>query len=220
MKIVMQCAGSKSSRAGTLQDSEGRPIKFCSNPERSVGTPRSARPDDATDGGGDSWRSRLEEYNRSFGSTATNPLGLMAAGNLYTPPAYAELRRSGISSYILSAGWGLVRASYLLPDYDVTFSKNSDVPAQNKRSMSQTGWKDFNHLRDEASAGEEIHFFGAKSYLDLFYQLTSANNKGERIVIHHKGQVPKRSGFHYEEFIGAVSTNWHYVALGKFLGSV
>lgn len=122
MIVVIQCAGGKQKDAGHMKDA-GRRVLFVADPESA---PQSEsviykRPDDAASSGR-SCRDMLEDYNRN--RRADNPLDLFPAWELYTKPAYRELAEHfGIGNlYILSAGWGLVKADYLLPKYDITFS--------------------------------------------------------------------------------------------------
>ena len=67
----------------------------------------------------------LVRYNEAPGN---NPLSLLPAFELYERDTYRALvKRFGIDkAYILSAGWGLIPASFLTPCYDVTFAANAD----------------------------------------------------------------------------------------------
>lgn len=216
MKIVIQCASSKRQDAGSMVNASGSQIKFCAVPSLADTPNTSARPDDM-DGSGQTWRDKLVAYNERFDQCGENPQRLVPAGLLYTKTAYADLRKFDPEFFILSAGWGLIRSSYPLPDYDVTFSKNSNVPPQNRRSSRQSGWKDFNHLASDVAADEEIHFFGSKEYLPLFYELAEPRRRAGMIVIHHKGSINRVAECRYEEFEGSARTNWHYLALSVFL---
>ena len=84
------------------------------------------RPDDVARSGL-SWRDELANYNEAHGSTQANPLGLLPAWRLYQEPTYEYLvDRLGTGNvFILSAGWGLVSAAFLTPNYDITFTKKS-----------------------------------------------------------------------------------------------
>jgi hypothetical protein len=61
----------------------------------------------------------LQEYNALPGN---NPLGLYPAWRLYENRSYEGLvDRFGVDNlYILSAGWGLISAAFLTPNYDIT----------------------------------------------------------------------------------------------------
>ena len=126
MIVVIQCAAQKRTEAGFLRTKDGKKVLFVANP---AGAPYSseliwARPDDLSDTGV-SWREMLLRYNRSPGS---NPLRLLPAGQLYANPTYKQLakRFGSEKTYILSAGWGLLGASFLTPNYDITFSVSAE----------------------------------------------------------------------------------------------
>ena len=87
-------------------------------------------PDDSS-GDGHTWRERLLAYNRG---PTDNRLGFMPAYQLYLHNAYRALaKRFGLEQlFILSAGWGLIPATFLTPAYDIT-SGTSDHPAYHRR---------------------------------------------------------------------------------------
>src|SRR5688572_30115898 len=121
MKLVIQCAAIQDPFAGSLRGADGRPVMLVAQPDRapSEGAVSYARPDDqSTDGR--TWRERLVAYNED----GDNPNGLLPACELYSHGAYAALLASfGLRRlFILSAGWGLLRASFLTPAYDITFA--------------------------------------------------------------------------------------------------
>ena len=126
MIVVIQCAGSKRKNAGCLKTKDGRPVSFVAHPEFAplAANRVYARPDDTSDADG-TWRDRLLAYNACPGS---NPLGLLRTFELYENDVYRALvRRFGLgSTYILSAGWGLIDAAFLTPAYDITFSAQAD----------------------------------------------------------------------------------------------
>ena len=122
--------------------------------------------------------------------------------------------------FILSAGWGLVRADYLLPDYNITFSKRQNVPQESRRGKRESGWSDFNQLRDSVEVSEEVHYFGGQDYLDLFYSLSALDIQRNKFVIHHKAILVHRNGYQYDQYIGNVKTNWHYPAAAEFIRKV
>jgi hypothetical protein len=115
MIAVIQCAASKRSGAGHLSSASGKQIVFVANPKLAPPDPRVlyARPDDPSDFG-TPWRSVLLKYNEK---DRDNPLGLFPAWRLYENPIYERLvDRLGLEKvYVLSAGWGLLRAGFLTP---------------------------------------------------------------------------------------------------------
>src|SRR5271168_989823 len=127
MTIVIQCAAQKD--GAYLRAPNGNNVGFVAQPRLALPRPgwTFARPDDVTVVGG-TWRAALTAYNERFVRTGENPDNLKQAWCLYTNRAYRGLtQRFGTDDlYILSAGWGLVHARYLLPNYDVTFSNQAD----------------------------------------------------------------------------------------------
>src|SRR3954468_15411313 len=126
MIAVIQCAATKRSDAGRLVTAAGKPVVFVADP--AMAPPDTsvvyARPGDKSDGE-KSWRQVLLDYNRN---EPDNPLRLMPAWRLYSHAVYERLvTHCGVNNvYILSAGWGLISASFLTPEYDITFSSSAD----------------------------------------------------------------------------------------------
>jgi hypothetical protein len=133
MIIVIQCAASKRSGAGHLLSATGKPIVFVADPDAAPidASYFYARPDDPSETGL-SWREALLKYNEGAG---TNALGLYPAWQLYENRTYGRLvDRFGLNKvYILSAGWGLIRADFLTPYYDITFSASADDHKRRRR---------------------------------------------------------------------------------------
>jgi hypothetical protein len=161
MKIVIQCAGVKK-----LKHKHWNGMKFVANP---MGLEGFARPDDPSNG--ETWRKLLLEANNEYNRTGLIPDGLLPAWELYRNTTYKRLKdKFEIKNlFILSAGWGLVNGGFLLPEYNITFSK---APPLNKREFSRNdGYCDFNMLVPER--GESVYFFGTPAYFNLYYKLTS-----------------------------------------------
>ena len=115
MIAVIQCAARKRCDAGRMVTRDGRPVEFVADP-RAAPHDQSrvyARPDDVAFSG-KSWRQLVSDYNKAPGN---NPLGLYPAYELYKNGAYRRLVNCfGIpSEFILSAGWGLITADFLIP---------------------------------------------------------------------------------------------------------
>ena len=214
MKIVIQCAASKDPGAGSLTDANGQPVLFVANPALAPpsGTCTYARPDDPA-GNGLSWRDVLLEYNKGYERTGANPLGLLPAYRLYAPSIYRQLvDRFGVSNvFILSAGWGLIRADFLTPKYDITFSTRAE---RYKRRLKRDRYNDFRVLPHDAS--EQIVFFGGKDYVALFCDL-SRECQGRRFVVYRSGSPPKAPGCTLIRYPTAIRTNWHYACARDFM---
>jgi hypothetical protein len=211
MIVVIQCAASKRSDAGHLRSAGGKPIVFVADPQAAPADPAHlyARPDDPS-GTGKSWRQVLLNYNKELDD---NPIGLYPAWQLYENKAYGRLvDRLGIQKlYILSAGWGLIRADFLTPYYDITFSPSAEGY---KRRRKTDRYQDFRMLPDETA--DQILFFGGKDYLPLFCALTN-RARGKKTVFYNSSRVPEVTGCTLNRFETTTRTNWHYECANAFL---
>ncbi len=208
-KFIMQCAGSKDLDAGTLHTQDGKAVVFVARPEK---TPTSsdyyAHPDDLSDDGIKTWREKLVKYNEHYKATGKNPDNLSQAYKLYRNPAYKCLAcKFGVKSfYILSAGWGLVRADFLIPTYDITFSTAKNVLPYARRS-NKSKYKDLNQLPDD---GGKTIFVGGKNYRNFLCDIIE-NYKGEKIIFYKSKDVPNlHSSFEVRLYKTDLSTNWQY----------
>jgi hypothetical protein len=160
------------------------------------------RPDDLADEA-HTWRALLLTYNQAPGN---NPLKLLPAFQLYRNEVYRDLvDHLGISrTFILSAGWGLIPASFLTPAYDITFSASAEPFACRRSTDSFT---DFAML--DGSDDEPIVFLGGKEYVPHFVQLTSAA-AGARTVFYNSANSPIAPECLTRRFQTTTRTNWHY----------
>ncbi len=216
MNVVIQCAARKRNEAGHLQTTDGRRVMFVADPDTAPITDNlvHARPDDPSGTDGKSWRAMLAEYNEHPDENEQN---LLPAWQLYANPTYEYLARHarvGVDRlYILSAGWGLLSASFLTPRYDITFSNAKDVkPFQRRRRRDS--YQDFSML--PADVGEPVLFLGGRDYIPLFCELT-AKVRSER-TIYYAGRAPTVPGCTLARF-GAPFTNWHYQCARSLFGS-
>jgi hypothetical protein len=202
--VVIQCAARKREKAGFLRTGEGKPVLFVAHPASAPASDNCiyARPDDPSDHGG-SWREVLVRYNEARGN---NPLSLLPAFELYERDTYRALvKRFGIDKiYILSAGWGLIPASFLTPYYDITFAANAD---DWKRRRQRDAYRDLSMLSVETE--EEIVFLGGKDYLPLFARLT-APARSARMVFYNSATLPDAPDCRLVRFSTTTRTNWHY----------
>jgi hypothetical protein len=211
--VIIQCAATKHAEAGRMKSADSKSVVFVAEPE-SAPPPRAhsyARPDDMFDAG-KSWREALLEYNRRAKS---NPLGLYPAYRLYKNQIYERLvDRLGLNNvYILSAGWGLIRADFLTPYYDITFSQSAEGF---KRRRKTDRYLDFSMLPDRPN--EEIVFFGGKDYLPLLCSLTG-ETPNRKTVFYNAASAPEAPGWNLQRFETKTRTNWHYECAGAFLDS-
>ncbi len=189
-----------------MKTADGKPVEFVARPNEVIDRDADvvyARPDDVGNDGL-TWREILLEYNRS--NSASNPWGLFPAHRLYKPGIYRRLVDVfGLENvYILSAGWGLIKASFLLPKYDITFSASAD---RYKKRSKRDEYADFNQLDEDT--GEALLFFGGNDYLSLFYEMTN-EHRGQRIVFHCSDTIDRRVGCEYKPYPKCF-TNWHYL---------
>ncbi len=139
-----------------------------------------------------------------------NKLGLHPAYSLYENKTYSRLVASfgeESRSYILSAGWGLLRAeSFLTPHYDITLGSKAEPY---KRRKKTDVYSDFRFPKDMRRRDP---FFGGSSYLFLFQSLTSTVG-ARKIALLQSSDHPRifdgctNSGFSKEH---DAYTNWHY----------
>ncbi len=210
MIAVIRCAAGKKSNAGHLRRRDGRKVLFVAKPpshDPGDGDLLYARPDDIADTG-ISWREELVRYNCA---PEKNPLGLLPAWQLYKDLTYALLHDKYGSErlYILSAGWGLIRADFLTPNYDITFSTGAD---KYKRRNKKDRYNDFCMLPTDIA--EPVVFFGGKSYVSLFCQLTK-HVKGKRYLF-YAGERPEAPDCELKSF-GDSYTNWQYGCAKAFI---
>jgi hypothetical protein len=204
MRIVIQCAATKAENAGSLRTGGGRRVLFVADP---ANAPPAldvvyARPDDEA-GNGRTWRQVLVEYNTTG---AGNPLALLPAYRLYHNNVYQGLvSKFGLSKvFVLSAGWGLVSAQFLLPDYDITLSP---MARPYKRRRKSDSYRDLCML---AKDWEDVIFLGGKDYLPLFTNLT-CEVPAPKIVFFNSSVPPKLPmGYQSIRYATATRTNWHY----------
>ena len=204
--VVIQCAARKRPSAGHLTAENDNPVLFVANAATAPRRPEVAyrRPDDVALSAL-TWREVLAKYNEIHGSAQANPLGLLPAWRLYQNRTYEYLvdRLGEDNVFILSAGWGLVSATFLMPNYDITFSGSAE---DHKRRRSHEQYADFSMLPKDTSL--PIIFLGGKDYVPLFCRLTEGT-RAERIV-YHVGEPPPAPNCGVVRFETDRRTNWHY----------
>ncbi len=214
MRLVIQCAGSKR-EGGFLRAPDGRSIKFVAHPELASTAEQAAhflaRPDDIATGS-QTWRDLVVDYN-AVSVTGGNLSGLWRASRLYEPPVYERLitKFGADSVYILSAGWGLIRATFLTPNYDITFSSQAEGMKRRRRGDR---FQDFIQL--DTGSTDPIVFLGGKDYLPLFCWLT-IRSQAARLIYFNSSTPPYAPGCRVEKFETSARTNWHYLCAEKLI---
>ena len=215
MIVVIQCAAGKDSSAGHMLTENKQPVMFVADPQKAPADKAIIyrHPDDPAHLGL-SWRDMLIEYNGKYKDAVSgNPLGLLPAWRLYKNSAYGELVSAfGTENvFILSAGWGLIPAGFLTPNYDITFSTGADVY---KRRRRRDHYDDLRMLPKDTA--KPVVFLGGKDYIPLFCSLTEGI-KSERTVFYNSETVPDAPGCKLCRFPTKARTNWHYECAKKIL---
>lgn len=215
MIAVIQCAGSKRSDAGFMRTREGLPVVFVAHPELASPTRgvAYAAPDQSC-GAGMTWRSAIDAYNEDFRKRGINPFRLLAACDLYQNHIYRDLADhfGRTKTYILSAGWGLIAADTLIPNYDITFNSQAEPMARRYR----TDW--FNDACMLADSSESIVFFGSQHYVPLFAGLTRGN-RSDKMVFYNAKLPPEAPGCTLVRFKTTMRTNWQYQCAANFMAA-
>ncbi len=142
-------------------------------------------------------------------------MGLLPAWKLYKNPVYSRLvEKFGCSKvFILSAGWGLVRSNFLIPNYNITFSTpNSKLSAGEKKGIRRKKadcYNDFCCIPKDST--DPIVFLGGKKYLPLFYALTRDIDCQKTVF--YKSENPTSAPddtFSLSKYNTTKNTNWHY----------
>jgi hypothetical protein len=210
MVVVIQCASAKHPHAPGFSLRDGRRVGFVAHPECSlaIASVHWAHPDDRSELPGMTWRQVLVRNNELEG----NPRGLLPAWRLYQPHAYERLVATFGPKrvFILSAGWGLVRSSYPLPPYDITFVRKD--PSRQRRRDDV--FADFEQL--EVATDGPVVFLGGAEYLPMFRRLTR-HVRVPRIVPFRcdpegtRPRPPERAPDIIRiPYRTARCTNWHY----------
>ena len=133
----------------------------------------------------------------------------LKAYELYKDKSYLELHKKFKKRfYILSAGWGLVRADFRLPNYDITFS--SKEKPDPRRIYNCPPYSDFNQLKIKPD--EDIIFIGTPDYLNLFFTCTQnlANRKIVYFISNNMPNYPNDTFIYVRYDSKGRSSGWYY----------
>ena len=216
MNIVIQCAASKQP-GGSLKTKGGQTVCFVANPELASRTPDCiyARPDDLCDRAapGHSWRQDVEENGPK------NPLGLLEAYKLYNPTRHPKVYEQLVERFtekkvfILSAGWGMIRADYPTPTYNITFSSQAKKRKPWVYRASRSEYQDFQQI--PVCGNDPIVFVGGRDYLPLFQSLIE-QLKRRTIVFAKAGESADKvrkmlpRAWEVRPFQSENNRTWHY----------
>lgn len=209
MKIIIQCAGKKQNNAACLQTENGKKVLFVAKPELTDPSPTYEyfHPDDLKTKD-ITWRQALVDYNKK----GKNELNLLPAYKVYSQEIYRKLvHQFGAENvFILSAGWGLISANFLTPNYNITFSSND-------KSLKRTYSAPFDDINMLPMAStDDLLFLGGLSYLKLYDKLTESY-AGRRIVFYNSAKLPGISNCDFIKFETTQKTNWHYACAKKLM---
>ena len=203
MKIIISCCDRKN---GEPFIHNGEMINFVSNVDQVVSDDGIyVHPDDLVPNEDFTWRDlvSLQGLNNN----------LQPAHELYSPPIYNSLfQHYGNDLFIFSAGWGIIKADFRLPKYNITFS-NNNVPNYAIRNNGGI-FHDFNHL-DGIAENEQILLIAGMDYVIPFCQLTE-NLPNEKIIIYKNQnllnniQYLNNGNFQFQHYQTNRCTNWHY----------
>jgi hypothetical protein len=204
MKIIISCSDQKN---GELLVHKGLKINFVSNKDQSVANQElHFHPDDIVPNEEISWRNLINQQKKD--------LHLIPAYELYKRPIYSALfKYFGADLFVFSAGWGIIKADYKLPKYNVTFSCSKNIPLHARRN-SEDKFNDFNHLLG-IEENERIVLIAGLDYVLPFCQLTEQlpNEKiiifkNKKIILNNPFWGNKKFNFVY--YHTTRRTNWHY----------
>jgi len=231
--IVIQCAGPKHQNAASLCH-QGISLNFVGQPcgERAQTCPWNNIPQLA----GPTWINCIQslnglndgpwvDYEKHGVTREDDGKELFMCGDIYTPrnniyPRVLEaVGRESV--YILSAGWGLVRADRKIPKYNVTFSRAQNVPPFAR--IDPVARAEYSSVDLNIPGDSKIHLFITERYI-TYWNLTFGVIPAitNRTLVHwRQGQRNFPDGFprcrvRLHNCNGHVQ-NWHYTAISRFL---
>ena len=118
----------------------------------------------------------------------------------------------------------MIGASYLTPNYDITFNAKTRREAPWKFRKKDDRFEDFRHLSNDTS--EPVVFFGGKDYVPLFCKLTDGIGS-KRTIFYRTSKLPEKASqppdapcCALEAFATNTRTNWHYERVTVFLDRI
>lgn len=204
MKIVISCCDRKN---GEPFIHNGEIINFVSHVDQVVPNDgMNFHPDDLIPNENVTWRELVNQQGLNN--------NLQPAYELYRQPIYNSLHQYyGNELFIFSAGWGIIRADFRLPKYNITFSNNNNIPLYARRNLGDV-FDDFTHL-EGIEANERIVLIAGSNYVIPFCQLTE-NLPNEKIIIYknqnllNNNPYLNNNNFNFQHYQTNRRTNWHY----------
>ena len=136
---------------------------------------------------------------------------------MYRNPIYPQLweKYGPDNLYILSAGWGLIRADFLTPAYDITFSSGARGATAHQRRCKKDIYKDWRML--PADTDKPVAFFGSLEYARFFGELTRGMRPDLRHVFYNARAAPSAPGCRVIKYDTRQKRKWHYAAARDFM---
>lgn len=204
MKIVFPCS-SKKNKIPFIHNNK----EICFASQSVPGTEKKifATPDEVIRNENITWRDLISKQE--------NRNDLTKAYKLYKHEIYKKLyERFKNDLYIFSAGWGIVSAEFMLPNYDITFSDGKNIPDYAKRNK-EFQFNDFNHLSG-IDKNEIIIFIGLGKYLNSFLRLVG--DLPNKKVVFYKDKMfnacaekGTTKSIQFKRFEGGSNRKWHYL---------
>ncbi len=164
------------------------------------------------------WSVKLQDNNQEF-------VQIPQAFELYKPKIYGRLRNCfGDRFFIASAGWGIVKSDFRLPNYDVTFSANA-INTSSYRDSDMGFENDLNDLEiinNPEDITSPIVFLGPAPYIKQFVSLTQ--NLPNRKIIFTNSELNRNlinilnqnATFEYHFLNMTASSIWYKIIAGWF----
>jgi hypothetical protein len=213
MKIIISCSKSKN---GDSFLHNGTAINFVSRVD-GLGAENElyVHPDDLIPNEKNTWRDLVSQQE------IRNEL--LPAYQLYKHSIYSSLfRHYSDDLFIFSAGWGIVKADFRLPKYNVTFSNGKNVPIYSKRNKNDL-FNDFNHL-EGIDENETIVLIASKDYVLPFCQQTNHLPNQKVIIYKNMGVLNHNpyaniNNFRFKHYLTNERRKWHYEYANKLINN-
>lgn len=214
---VLCCSSEKNNNQFIYKDDQPA-VKFVASPRGvSQDGVKFYKPDDKIPEENRTWRDLVLEQKHN---------NLVPAYLLYKRDIYRELYNEFRGQfYILSAGWGIIRADFKIPAYDITYSTAGDMPEYVKRTDNY-GYKDINHLKDDFSKlgrDTEVILFAPYDYVRPFCNMTQSIPFNKKTIkfrskkIHNDFLLLGKKGYDFDYFPDGGPHDWFYKAAEVFL---
>lgn len=152
----------------------------------------------------------------SVGKVASTDKPTRCSGRIH-----AKNTSLSFSAFVRWCGWGLIRANFLTPYYDITFDTQADAYKIRHRSDR---FADYNHLAEAGvSKHETIYFFGGITYLPLFYRQVDDLAARKMVYYTTEKAVTLPSKYVYTRYDVEMGEkrpnyrNWQYRCGGEFI---